>query len=66
MNHECIVCRNECSRSAETVTEFLCWENELGRLQEKKTGRLAHIACLKGERYDERQMTITDVIGQEE
>ena len=66
MNITCVACHNKVSRSADSVTEYLCWENELGRLKEEKTGRVAHIACLNGKQYDERQMTITDVIGTEE
>ena len=59
---ECIVCRIEVSRSSDAMIEFLCWETELGPMEKKPTGRAAHIACWNGEQYDERQMTITDVI----
>jgi hypothetical protein len=63
---ECIVCRIKVSRSADAAIEFLCWKTELGTLSEQATGKAAHIACLEGQRYDERQMTITDVIDKEE
>jgi hypothetical protein len=63
---ECIVCRIDVSRSADAAVEFLCWETELGTLKKENTGRAAHIACLNGDRYDERQLTITDVIAKEE
>jgi hypothetical protein len=63
---ECMVCRIEVSRSADAAIEFLCWKTELGTLNEKTTGRAAHIACLQGDRYDERQMTISEVIDKEE
>jgi hypothetical protein len=63
---KCIVCRIDVSRSADAAVEFLCWKTELGTLQEKSTGRAAHIACLNGDKYDEKQMTISDVINKEE
>ena len=67
MNPTCVICRNEVSRSADAVVEYICWEGERGtRFREKRTGQVAHIACLKGEQYNEAQLTITDVIGMEE
>ena len=59
---ECMFCRIEVSRSADSIVEFLCWEGELGTVQKTATGRVAHVVCYNGGRYDERQMTITDVI----
>lgn len=63
---ECIVCRIDVSRSSDAAVEFLCWKTELGTLSEESTGRAAHVACLNGDRYDERQMTIAEAIAKEE
>ncbi len=30
------------------------------------TGRIAHVVCLEGKRYDEQQLTLDDYIGKEE
>ncbi len=62
----CIVCRIEVSKSSDAAVEFTIWETEIGRIREKSTGRAAHIVCLKGETYDERQLTIAEAISEEE
>ena len=30
------------------------------------TGRIAHVVCLEGKQYDDKQMTLDDYIGKEE
>ncbi len=62
---ECIVCRINVSRSSDAAYELSSWETDLGRLKEKATGRVAHIACLRGEDYNEQQLTIQDGIKEE-
>lgn len=63
---KCIVCRTEVSRSYDAATEFTIWESEFGREREQATGRVAHVVCLRGESYDEQQMSITEGITKEE
>jgi len=63
---QCIVCRVEVSRSSDAIVEFLTWESELGYVKKEATGRVAHIACWSGDRYDERQMTLADAIKERE
>jgi len=62
---KCIVCRIKVSRSADAAAEFTTWETELGRLKETPTGRVAHLACVKGEHYDRNQLTIAEAIEEE-
>lgn len=62
MKSQCYICGVEVSRLADSIAEFLCWESPLGYLTKKATGRVAHLSCFRGEPYNERQMTITDVI----
>jgi len=62
----CIVCRIEVSKASDVAVEYTIWETEVGRMKEKSTGRAAHIVCLNGGAYNERQMTITEVISEEE
>ncbi len=61
-NPRCIICRDAVLGSNGSAVEITCWESEVGLSEKTYTGRVAHLACLAGEDYDERQMSIGDMI----
>lgn len=63
MNPECIVCRKQVLKSTDAASEILCWESETGLSEKEYTGRVAHLVCMQGGVYDDKQMTITEVMG---
>jgi len=62
-----MICRNPMLKGEARASEAVVWQGHGRTFRRTKTGRMAHITCLEGRRYDEDQMTLDDyIVGKEE
>ncbi len=62
----CFICQNRVFSSELYAREESMFRVGATTFRRTFTGRIAHVVCLEGKRYDEQQLTLDDYIGKEE
>jgi hypothetical protein len=66
MKNDCIVCQNPILKGEDRAREETVFRLRERTFRRTLSGRVAHIVCLEGKRYDADQLTLDDYIGKEE